>query len=339
MNHTGGPTYDSCDYQIGEAARRIRTWNGKPFMLWHQGGGTTWPITDAQKIELLVKHGVYPHWDQPGRGLGARDGGNTNRSAATLRGYVDNCLAGGDWHWTLFHGIGGDWVIQDKQAFLDMLDYLKSKEDRLWLPTCTNAHKYMFERLNSRLTTVSVSDQQIVLSLEFAALQCDPADESYLSPEIYDMPLTLVTAVPAGWSHCQVVQDTVVAVYAVEQGSVMYEARPGMGAIALTASDGTSIAGRSARTPPRLANAASGVRVVAMGSVPCIQVSGEQWHTVHVVDGKGAHVARFDGNGNAVYQLGRLRLAAGAYLVKTVSANGTVGIPLLLGGAFTPTVR
>ncbi|MBD3244310.1 MAG: hypothetical protein GF331_27210 [Chitinivibrionales bacterium] len=332
MDHTGGSNYDECDYQVGEAAKRIRTWNKKPFMLWHQGGGTEWPITDAQKVELLVKHGVYPHWDQPGRGLGTRDGGNTNRSAATLRGYIDNCLADGGWHWTLFHGIGGDWVVQDRQAFIDMLDYMQTKEDRMWYPTCTNAHKYLFERLNSELSVVAASAQQIELTLEFAALDCAPVDESYLDPAVYDMPLTLVTDVPDGWAFCQVTQGGAVSVHEVSQGAVMYEARPGMGPIVLTESDGTPV-GRdmmarmkpATDTQPRLT-------VHTTNDIPSICVFSQHSHRVSIVDGRGGLVARFDGTGRAVYRLAVPRLAAGTYVVRADAGGRTTGVPLVIPG-------
>lgn len=332
MDHTGGEDYESCEYQIAEAAKRIRTWNKKPFMLWHQGGGTTWPITDSEKIGLLVENGIYPHWDQPGRGLGTRDGGNTNRSAGTLRGYLDDCLASGDWHWTLFHGIGGDWVVQDKAAFIAMLDHMETLQDRMWFPTCTNAHKYIFERLNSELTVVGASESQIELSLDFAALACDPVDESYLDPDVYDMPLTLVAQVPAGWSYGLVTQGDAVSVCEVSDGEMMFEARPSMGPIVLTESDGTPVQEHRVAYELSVMQDRPQLSVSTVNSIPWIAVTSRQPHVVSIVDGRGGLVARFDGDGHAVYHLAPNSLAAGTYIVRAMADGKSTGVPFVFPG-------
>jgi len=234
MNHTGATDYKGCDYEIGEAANRIRAWNGRRFMLFHQGGGTKWGISDDEKIEILLKHGIYPHWDQPGRGLGTREGGNTNRSANQLKAHVDAALKSGDWHWTLFHGIGGDWVVQDKQAFITMLDYMESKKDQIWFPTCTQAHKYKMERRQSKTSIISVSAETIEIDLTFNPAGLSAPDAQILDTLHYNYPLTLTTEIHQDWDSCAITQSGKQTIWAANNGIVMYQALPGKGTITIS---------------------------------------------------------------------------------------------------------
>ena len=85
-----------------------------------------------------------------------------------------------------------------------MLDDLeaRAKAGRLWVGSAIDVHKYEAERDAAKLRVLKASDEGI----DFLLPGLDPATDGNL-PLLYDVPLTIVCDVPAGWTkaraHCQ----------------------------------------------------------------------------------------------------------------------------------------
>ncbi|OGP99943.1 MAG: hypothetical protein A2Z40_03055 [Deltaproteobacteria bacterium RBG_19FT_COMBO_60_16] len=105
------------------------------------------------------------------------------------------------------------------------LDYLKTKN--LWVGTFGAAVKYIQERTYATISVLSISSDQMVLSLT------DTLDDA-----IYDQPLTLRSEVPSGWSTVSVQQGSgsSTEVRPVVEGTrwvIYYNAVPDRGLITL----------------------------------------------------------------------------------------------------------
>jgi hypothetical protein len=123
-----------------------------------------------------------------------------------------------------------DWKYQDfwalkQDVFLPLLDALKERADRgdLWITDHISWHKYQAER-KAASVTVLANDARLI-RLELTATT-DPA--------LYDLPLTLVTRVPAAWRQATVKQAASISTVPVADGCVRFRALPGGGPIELT---------------------------------------------------------------------------------------------------------
>jgi hypothetical protein len=122
-----------------------------------------------------------------------------------------------------FHGIDGEWLPVKSQDFLQLLDYLVSMKEDLWIGTYGSVYKYIQERDTAQISMLEASDQLIRLNLN-----------TDVASELFDESLTLVTQVPPQWTSCKVNQAGQTNVYEVKDGFVQYEAVPGMGEIILS---------------------------------------------------------------------------------------------------------
>ena len=116
----------------------------------------------------------------------------------------------------------GNWEID---MWTTYLDYLKTKN--LWVGTFGAAVKYIQERTYATISVLSISSDQMVLSLT------DTLDDA-----IYDQPLTLRSEVPSGWSTVSVQQGSgsSTEVRPVVEGTrwvIYYNAVPDRGLITL----------------------------------------------------------------------------------------------------------
>jgi len=112
-----------------------------------------------------------------------------------MKGWVDISLSHGIWLVLVIHGIEGvgyqPLATNTLRAFFD---YIKAQESRLWVATFQDGGKYARERMRSVVTTKQ-SGQAIEISVTHT-----------LDPNVYDLPLTARTMVPAEWTSVQVRQ-------------------------------------------------------------------------------------------------------------------------------------
>jgi hypothetical protein len=109
------------------------------------------------------------------------------------------------------------WPLK-QDIFLPLLDGLKERRDRgdLWITDHISQHQYETERDSGAVQVLAKGPQGIQLLLKSGA-----------DPRFYDLPLTLVTQVPAEWKQATVTQGTVAKTVAVEKGTIRFDALPG----------------------------------------------------------------------------------------------------------------
>lgn len=113
-----------------------------------------------------------------------------------MKGWIDTVAAHENiWLVLVFHGVDGiGWQPRTSADLKEYFGYMKSKEDRLWVATFQDVAKYMRERMHGQVQSYSRANSISVV------LRNDLKDMSY------NLPLTLKTVVPAGWSAVEVRQ-------------------------------------------------------------------------------------------------------------------------------------
>jgi peptidoglycan/xylan/chitin deacetylase (PgdA/CDA1 family) len=137
-----------------------------------------------------------------------------------MKSWVDTTYANKDmWLVLVFHGIdslGWEWTPIPKLE--EYFNYIKGKEDKLWIATFGDATKYMREREHATVNATE-KDGKISVSLNHS-----------LDKTMYDLPLTLKTYVPNNWSKVSVSQGTntkTVNLLHDEKGNyVLYQSEP-----------------------------------------------------------------------------------------------------------------
>jgi hypothetical protein len=145
------------------------------------------------------------------------------RTADEMMAHVEKAVAAGSMECIVFHGVGGDWIATPLPIFTEFLDRLVKRRDAVWITGHIAAHQYATERDAATVTVAKRGPSRIELTLACSA-----------DAHLYDQPLTLLTTVPATWTHCAVDQGARHADAAVAGGVARYEAVPGGGPIVLT---------------------------------------------------------------------------------------------------------
>jgi hypothetical protein len=125
-----------------------------------------------------------------------------------MTGWIDKSLATGTWLVLVIHGVEGIGYEPVPAANLRAyFDYMKAREDRLWVATFADAGKYARERMASRVTTKQ-SGEAIEVTVSHS-----------LDPKLYDLPLTAKTTVPAEWKVVRVSQGNTTSTVPVQRAS------------------------------------------------------------------------------------------------------------------------
>ncbi len=144
-----------------------------------------------------------------------------------MTGWVDTSLATGTWLVLVIHGVEGiGWEPVPVARLRAYFDYLKAREDRLWVATFQDAAKYARERMASTVTTKHAGD-----AIEVSVVHS-------LDPNLYDLPLTARTLLPAQWASARFTQGKITRNLAVQRDGdnfyVMYRVAPNGGVVRLT---------------------------------------------------------------------------------------------------------
>jgi peptidoglycan/xylan/chitin deacetylase (PgdA/CDA1 family) len=155
------------------------------------------------------------------------------KTTAQMLALADKAIAAKGMEYLVIHGverIAPNWGYQDfwalkQDVFLPLLDALKERADRgdLWITDHISWHKYRTERDAASVRSTLAGAK---LTVELTA-STDPA--------LYDLPLTLVTRIPADWRAATVSQAGVTITATIRDGVVLYRALPGGGPIDITA--------------------------------------------------------------------------------------------------------
>jgi peptidoglycan/xylan/chitin deacetylase (PgdA/CDA1 family) len=229
MTHKGVKDCTTADWEIGECARVIRKISGKADRLvsYAQPGVNPkdWNLSAEALADLLKKHHLIDR--PPFTDRGAVYHLKTSQEMLDL---ADKAIANKGMEYVIIHGverIKPDWGYQDfwplkQEVFFNLLDGLQERRDKgqLWITDHISQHQYETERNTAVVKVLAASDKLIRLEL---ACQADP--------QYYDLPLTLVTQVPATWKRARVSQGEKVNEVAVQKNTVRFDALPGGGVI------------------------------------------------------------------------------------------------------------
>ncbi len=160
----------------------------------------------------VVQNIEYVQWQR---------GATTKTPLPMMKAWVDTTASENNiWLVLVIHGIDGiGWEALESESVDEYFQYIRSKEDKLWVATFGDAAKYMRERMNANVN-VSESRKKIVVSLNHT-----------LDKTVYDLPLTLKTVVRPGWKEVTVKQGSLVKQVSAQQDGkenyVLYQAVPG----------------------------------------------------------------------------------------------------------------
>jgi len=121
-------------------------------------------------------------------------GATTKTPLPLMKSWVDTAYARKDtWLVLVFHGVDSLGYEALNSSLLDeYFQYIKSKEDNLWVATFGDATRYMREREHAKVTSV-MKNGKIRVKLTHS-----------LDKAMYDLPLTLKTYVPKNWKQVKV---------------------------------------------------------------------------------------------------------------------------------------
>jgi hypothetical protein len=144
---------------------------------------------------------------------------------ADLIEHFDDNWAANDWEAILYHGVGGNSSV-NLQEFIQLMDYIESKKDFVWIGAYIDVFKYDMERFSAVVEILENTEDLIKLRLS-----SDISASGFITNDVnlYNEPLTLITEVP--WTEVTVTQGSSVQTYTANNGEVMYEALPNVGTI------------------------------------------------------------------------------------------------------------
>jgi peptidoglycan/xylan/chitin deacetylase (PgdA/CDA1 family) len=130
-------------------------------------------LNRSSKKSPVIEGKEYVQWQR---------GALTTTSMELMKSWIDTCAAQDNiWLVLVFHGVDGiGWEALTGNDLRTYYNYLKSKEDGLWVATFGNVAKYMRERMNTRLET-AIEDGSLLIKLTH-----DLGSD-------YDFPITLKT--------------------------------------------------------------------------------------------------------------------------------------------------
>lgn len=136
-----------------------------------------------------------------------------------MTSWIDTSIHYNIWLVLVFHGIEGiGWEALPAETIQDYFNYIKNKEEDIWVATFQDAYKYIRERMNSTVNE-SVDEGTIVVEVS-----------NNLDKKIYDLPLTLKTEIPEDWDSVQFQQGNALKeINSIAEGEhryVIYDVMP-----------------------------------------------------------------------------------------------------------------
>jgi len=105
-----------------------------------------------------------------------------------MKAWIDTSMKHGIWLVLVFHGIEGiGWEALPTETVRAYFDYIKERENRVWVATFQDASKYTRERMNSTVTSKAAGN-----TIEVSV-------KHNLDAALYNLPLTARTTIPADW--------------------------------------------------------------------------------------------------------------------------------------------
>ncbi|MDQ8208679.1 polysaccharide deacetylase family protein [Coraliomargarita sp. SDUM461003] len=226
MTHGGVRDYQHAQTEIKECTRIIREElqpiPGKPKRLisFAQPGVKKgkWTLPKEDLIRVLEEDNMI-------RRPTFRDHGAVYhlQELEEMTALAEKAIATQGTEYLILHGverIGAKW--QDfwalkQDIFFPLLDDLAEKQaaNELWVTDHISWHQYKTEREAATVEVLNANESKIELKLS--------AD---VDPELYDLPLTLITKVPSSWKQCHITQGESKWLASAEDGELTFDALP-----------------------------------------------------------------------------------------------------------------
>lgn len=228
-SHGGVKSYENAVEEIGKNHELIRKGIGlkeNALISFARPGAVAWEITPEEEKEILTNSSeiLRPTINKFGiENVGAR----THKTAADFIPTLDKIEEHGIFDSVIFHGIGGDWFNfpADEHEKLCQELVRRKLNGTLWTDGTIVIQKYIAERDGASIKVVSDFDDKGSAELELTVTT---------NPEVYDIPLTLVTTVPEGdWKGCRISQGNTTISVPKFDGVVKYNVAPTSGKITL----------------------------------------------------------------------------------------------------------
>lgn len=152
----------------------------------------------------------------------------TKTPISEMKAWVDTLAAHDNiWLVLVFHGIDNTgWEPINHKVLANYFEYIKDKENDVWVATFKDVTKYMRERMAAKVSEEKIKDG-IVISLHHS-----------LDKQLYDLPLTLKTYLLPAWNTASVKQNNhiqEVRLLKDQKGKfVLFRALPNSGNITIT---------------------------------------------------------------------------------------------------------
>jgi peptidoglycan/xylan/chitin deacetylase (PgdA/CDA1 family) len=223
LNHLGPKYTFSCEVPYGYENERVM----RIAYPYYQGFRNRMPEPWLKEIDRASRKRPHPNdkdyvqWQR---------GATTKTPMPLMKSWVDTAYNSNDmWLVLVFHGVDSlGYEALTHQMLDEYFQYIKGKQDKLWVATFGDATRYMREREAAKVN----SDQK--------GAKINVTLTHSLDKSMYYLPLTLKTYVPASWKKAKIQQGKHTHSATVEKddkGSyVLYRAEPNGAAIALSKS-------------------------------------------------------------------------------------------------------
>ncbi|MDB5144934.1 MAG: polysaccharide deacetylase family protein [Mucilaginibacter sp.] len=220
LNHLGPKYTFSCEVPYGYENERVMQIAYKIYPALRNRMPEPWlkEIDRASKQTPGTTDKDYIQWQR---------GATTKTPMPLMKSWVDTAATKNNtWLVLVIHGVDGmGYEALPSSLLNEYFQYIKSKNDKLWVATFGDVTRYMREREAAKVNT-SKSDSKIMVTLTHS-----------LDNKMYYLPLTLKTYVPTGWKKVKEVQGKHIHQMTVkkdEKGSyVLYQAEPNATVITL----------------------------------------------------------------------------------------------------------
>jgi len=223
LNHLGAKYTFSCEVPYGYENERVMQIAYHYYPAFRNRMPEPWlkEIDRASRKTPFPTDKDYVQWQR---------GATTKTPLPLMKSWVDTAYDRKDtWLVLVFHGVDSlGYEALNHQLLDEYFQYIKGKQDKLWVATFGDATKYMREREAAKVNAEQKS-RIITVTLTHS-----------LDKSMYDLPLTLKTYVPASWKTVTVQQGKhshKLKVLPDAQGRyVLYQAEPNGGGIILSGS-------------------------------------------------------------------------------------------------------
>ncbi len=152
-------------------------------------GGTNWKVPETQKRKTLRKYNLVLRPPTSGKSAGVQV-----KTGQGLMDIVREGLFTGNQIVIGFHGVGGDWLSVDLEAYIELLDFVSGEKDKLWVSDPVSVHKYETELKKAEIRMLDCGKDRFSFGLS-----CDLCS-------LYGEPLTVSLEKPAGWKSLRISQ-------------------------------------------------------------------------------------------------------------------------------------